>query len=61
MRKLIIAAVAVFGLVSVSSTTAFADGFAPGEGLYIGVFGGFIYSTLPMTVSFSIYRINKHS
>jgi hypothetical protein len=40
MRKLIIAAVAVLGLVSVSSTTAFADGFAPGEGLYIGGYFG---------------------
>ena len=38
--KLIIAAVAVFGLVSVSSTTAFADGFAPGEGLYVGAYFG---------------------
>ncbi|SVB00303.1 uncharacterized protein METZ01_LOCUS153157 [marine metagenome] len=28
---------------------------------YIGVFSGFIYSTLPMTVSFSIYRIKKYS
>jgi len=38
--KLIIAAVAMLGLLSVSSTTAFADGFSPGEGLYIGAFGG---------------------
>jgi len=36
--KLLIAAVAVIGLVS--SSSASADGFAPGEGLYIGVFGG---------------------
>ena len=38
--KLITAAVAMLGLLSVSSTTAFADGFSPGEGLYIGAFGG---------------------
>jgi len=36
--KLIIAAVAMVGLVS--SSIASADGFAPGEGLYIGGFGG---------------------
>jgi len=36
--KLLIAAVAMIGLVS--SSTASADGFAPGEGLYIGAFGG---------------------
>ena len=38
--KLITAAVAMLGLLSVSSTTAFADGFSPGEGLYLGAFGG---------------------
>ena len=38
--KLMIAAVAMLGLVSVSSTTAFADGFSPGEGLYLGAFVG---------------------
>jgi len=36
--KLIIAAAAMVSLVS--SSVAFAEGFAPGEGLYIGVFGG---------------------
>jgi len=36
--KLIIASVAMLGLVS--SSTAFADGFAPGEGLYVGAFAG---------------------
>ena len=36
--KLIIAAVAVLGLVS--SSAVYADGFAPGEGLYIGAFAG---------------------
>jgi hypothetical protein len=36
--KLIIAAVAMLGLVS--STAVYADGFAPGEGLYIGAFVG---------------------
>ncbi len=36
--KLIIAAVAMLSLVS--SSAVYADGFAPGEGLYIGVFGG---------------------
>jgi hypothetical protein len=34
--KLIIASVALLGLVS--SATVYADGFAPGEGLYIGAF-----------------------
>jgi len=36
--KLIIAAVAMLGLVS--SSAVYADGFAPGEGLYIGAFAG---------------------
>jgi len=36
--KLIVAALAILGLVSISSTTVFADGFSPGEGLYIGAF-----------------------
>jgi len=36
--KLIIAAAAM--LVLVSGSAAYADGFAPGEGLYLGVFGG---------------------
>jgi len=36
--KLIIAAVAMMGLVS--SSAAYADGFAPGEGLYLGAFVG---------------------
>jgi hypothetical protein len=36
--KLIIASVALLGLVY--SATVHADGFAPGEGLYIGAFGG---------------------
>lgn len=36
--KLLITAVAMVGLVS--SSIASADGFAPGEGLYLGVFGG---------------------
>jgi len=36
--KLIIAAVAMMGLVSGSA--AYADGFAPGEGLYLGAFAG---------------------
>jgi len=36
--KLIIAAAAMIGLVS--SSIASADGFAPGEGLYVGGFGG---------------------
>jgi len=38
--KLIIAAVAMLGLISLSSTTAFADGFSPGEGFYLGAFAG---------------------
>jgi len=40
MKKvnLLIAAVAMLGLVS--SPVAYADGFAPGEGLYIGAFAG---------------------
>jgi hypothetical protein len=36
--KLIIAAMAMVGLFS--SSTAYADGFAPGEGLYLGAFVG---------------------
>jgi len=36
--KLIIAAAAMLGLVS--SSAVYADGFAPGEGFYIGAFGG---------------------
>jgi len=36
--KLIIAAVAMVSLVS--SSVAYADGFAPGEGLYVGAFAG---------------------
>ncbi len=36
--KLIIAAVAMLSLVS--SSAAYADGFAPGEGLYVGAFVG---------------------
>jgi len=36
--KLIIAALGILSLVS--SSAAYADGFAPGEGLYIGGFGG---------------------
>jgi len=36
--KLIIAAVAMMGLFS--SSAAYADGFAPGEGLYLGAFVG---------------------
>jgi len=36
--KLLIAAVAMLGLVS--SSVVYADGFAPGEGLYIGGFAG---------------------
>ena len=36
--KLIIASVALLGLVS--SSTVYADGFAPGEGLYLGGFVG---------------------
>jgi len=36
--KLIIAAAALLGLVS--SSPAYADGFAPGEGLYLGGFAG---------------------
>jgi len=36
--KLIIAAIAMLGLVS--SSAVYADGFAPGEGLYVGLFGG---------------------
>jgi len=36
--KLLITAVAMVGLVS--SSVASADGFAPGEGLYVGGFGG---------------------
>jgi len=36
--KLIVAAAAM--LVLVASSAAYADGFAPGEGLYIGGFGG---------------------
>jgi len=35
--KLIITAVAMLGLVS--SSAAYADGFSPGEGLYLGIFG----------------------
>jgi len=38
--KLIIAAVAMLGLVSIASTTALADAFAPGEGVYAGLFVG---------------------
>ena len=34
--KLIITVAAMLGLVS--SSTVYADGFAPGEGLYIGAF-----------------------
>jgi len=37
--KLIIAAVAMLSLVS--SPAVYADGFAPGEGLYLGAFAGF--------------------
>jgi len=37
--KLIIAAIAILSLVS--STAAYADGFGPGEGLYVGAFAGF--------------------
>jgi len=37
--KLMIATVAVLGF-AFSSVPAYADGFAPGEGLYVGVFGG---------------------
>ena len=36
--KLLITTVAMLGLVS--SSTAYADGFAPGEGLYLGAFVG---------------------
>jgi len=36
--KLIIAAVSMFSLVS--SSAVYADNYAPGEGLYIGAFGG---------------------
>ena len=36
--KLIIASVALLGLVS--SSAVYADGFAPGEGLYLGAFAG---------------------
>ncbi|SVD76830.1 uncharacterized protein METZ01_LOCUS429684, partial [marine metagenome] len=36
--KLIMAVVAMLGLFS--SSTVYADGFGPGEGLYIGAFGG---------------------
>ena len=36
--KLIITAFAMLGLVS--SSAAYADGFAPGEGLYLGAFAG---------------------
>ena len=36
--KLIIAAVGMLGLAA--NSTAFAGGFAPGEGLYVGVFAG---------------------
>jgi len=36
--KLLISAVAMLSLVS--SSAVYADGFAPGEGLYVGVFGG---------------------
>ena len=36
--KLIVAAVAMMSLVS--SSAVYADGFAPGEGLYVGAFGG---------------------
>jgi len=36
--KLIIVAVAMLSLVA--SSTAYAEGFAPGEGMYIGAFGG---------------------
>ena len=36
--KLIIAATAMLGLVS--SSAVYADGFAPGEGLYVGAFAG---------------------
>jgi len=37
--KLIIAAVAILSLVS--SPAVYADGFAPGEGMYLGAFAGF--------------------
>jgi len=37
--KLIIAAVAMLSLVS--SSAVYADGFAPGEGMYLGAFAGF--------------------
>ena len=36
--KLVIAAAALMGMVS--SSTVYADGFAPGEGLYLGAFAG---------------------
>ena len=36
--KLIIATVALLGFIS--APAAYADGFAPGEGLYVGIFGG---------------------
>jgi hypothetical protein len=36
--KLIMAAIAIFGMAS--STTVYADSFAPGEGMYLGAFVG---------------------
>jgi len=38
--KLIIAAVAMLGFVSIASTTALAASLAPGEGVYAGIFVG---------------------
>jgi len=38
--KIMITVLAVLGLISISSNTVFADGFSPGEGLYVGAFAG---------------------
>ena len=44
-----------------SITGLIASMFAAITPSYIGVFGGFIYSTLPITIYFSTKRINKYS
>ena len=40
MRKFKLIMVLVALLAFVSAPTAYADGFAPGEGMYVGVFAG---------------------
>ena len=49
--KLIIAAAALMGMVS--SSAAYADGFAPAEGLYVGAFVGMATGIVQPKVSTS--------